>query len=371
MGAATYLRNARKLAIGLMILALPLAAQTGLGVVRGTVQDSSKAVIPNAKVILTNTSTGVAQESQSNTDGIYYFGSVQLGPHTLTVEAQGFKKWDGTFSVDAGQTVVIDPNMEVGSLQSAVEVTGAAPTITLEGAQVSDVKDALRIHDLPLNQRQISQLFDLTPGVVGGGNPRTNGMKVGATEMNFDGMSMVDRFGGGIARMQPGLDTVQEFRVETAGSGAQFSRPATIDVVSRSGSNELHGALFETFRDNADGLRARARSDGNTPSKYIRNEYGGYAAGPVLVPGLYNGKNKTFWMFDWEGMKQRQNKFATTGVPLASMWNGDLSNITDFNGNAYTIYDPATTTGPNGARQPFSGNMIPASRISQYAKIFQ
>jgi hypothetical protein len=368
---ATYLQNARKLAISLTLLALPLAAQTGLGVVRGTVQDASKAVIPNAKVILTNTDTGVARESTSNTDGIYYFGSVQIGPYTLVVEAQGFKKWDGTFSVDAGQTVVIDPGMEVGSLQSAVEVTGAAPAITLEGAQVSDVKDALRIHDLPLNQRQISQLFDLTPGVVGGGNPRTNGMKVGATEMNFDGMSMVDRFGGGIARMQPGLDTVQEFRIETAGSGAQFSRPATIDVVSRSGTNELHGALFETFRDNADGLRARQRQDGNTPSKYIRNEYGGYAAGPVLIPKLYNGKNKTFWMFDWEGMKQRQNKFATTGVPLPSMWNGDLSNITDFNGNAYTIYDPASTHGPNGTRQPFAGNVIPTSRISQYAKIFQ
>jgi carboxypeptidase family protein len=355
---------------GLALMILPMAGQTGLGVVHGTVQDASKAVIPSAKVTLTNTSTGIARESQSNTDGIYYFGSVQLGPYTLSVEAQGFKKWEGTFTVEAGQTAVIDPNMEVGSLQSAVEVTGVAPTITTEGSQVADVKDALRIHDLPLNQRQISQLFDLTPGVVGGSSPRTNGMKVGATEMNFDGMSMVDRFGGGISRMQPGLDTVQEFRIETAGSGAQYSRPATIDVVSRSGTNELHGALFETFRDNADGLRARQRQDGNTPSKYIRNEYGGYVAGPVLVPGLYNGKNKTFWMFDWEGMKQRQNRFAITGVPLASMWAGDLSNITDFNGNAYTIYDPATTE-PNGTRQPFQGNVIPTSRISQYAKIFQ
>lgn len=371
MGVPTYLQRARTLAIGLMIMALPVAAQTGLGVVRGTVQDASKAVVPNAKVILTNTATGVARDSLSNADGIYYFGSVQLGPYSLSVEAQGFKKWEGTFSVEAGQTVIIDPSMEVGSLQSAVEVTGVAPTITTQGSEVADVKDALRIHDLPLNQRQISQLFDLTPGVVGGANPRTNGMKVGATEMNFDGMSMVDRFGGGIARMQPGLDTVQEFRIETAGSGAQYSRPATIDVVSRSGSNELHGALFETFRDNAYGLRARQRTDGNTPAKYIRNEYGGYASGPVLIPKLYNGRNKTFWMVDWEGMKQRQNKFATTGVPLASMWNGDLSNITDFSGNQYTIYDPATTSGPNGVRQPFPNNAIPQSRISQYAKIFQ
>ncbi|HKW97657.1 MAG TPA: carboxypeptidase-like regulatory domain-containing protein [Bryobacteraceae bacterium] len=351
--------------------ALPLAAQTGLGIVRGTVQDASKAVIPNAKVTLTNTATGVARESQTNAAGIYYFGAIPIGPYSLDVEAEGFKKWQGTMDVQVGQTVVVDPTMEVGSLQSAVEVTGAAPTIDTQGSQVADVKDALRIHDLPLNGRQISQLFDLTPGVVGGGNPRTNGMKVGATEMNFDGMSMVDRFGGGISRMQPGLDTVQEFRIETAGSGAQYSRPATIDVASRSGTNEFHGALFETFRDNAAGLRARQRQDGNTPAKYIRNEYGGYAGGPVLVPGLYNGKNKTFWLFDWEGMKQRQNRFAITGVPTASMWQGDLSNITDFNGDQFTLYDPKTTSGPNGVRQPFPGNKIPQNYISQYAAIFQ
>ncbi|HJZ96192.1 MAG TPA: TonB-dependent receptor [Candidatus Solibacter sp.] len=348
-----------------------MAAQTGLGVVRGTVQDASKAVIPNAKVTLTNTATGVGRVADTNAAGIFYFGSAALDSYTLVVEAQGFKKWEGTLTVQAGQTVVIDPTMDVGSLESTVEVKSAAPTIETQGSQVADVKDALRIHDLPLNQRQISQLFDLTPGVVGGGNPRTNGMKVGATEMNFDGMSMVDRFGGGISRMQPGLDTVQEFRIETAGSAAQYSRPATIDVVSRSGSNEFHGALFETFRDNAAGLRARQRQDGNTAAKYIRNEYGGWAGGPVLIPRLYNGKSKTFWMVNWEGMKQRQNQFATTGVPTAAMWNGDLSNITDFNGNAYTIYDPTTTSGPNGARLPFPNNVIPAERISQTAKIFQ
>ncbi len=371
MGLSTSLPYARKFFLTLALAALPVAAQTGLGVVRGTVTDASKSVIPNAKVTLTDSATGVARTVDTNAAGIYYFGSAALDPYTLVVEAQGFKKWEGTLTVQAGQTVVIDPTMDVGSLESTVEVKGAAPTIETQGSQVADVKDALRIHDLPLNQRQISQLFDLTPGVVGGGNPRTNGMKVGATEMNFDGMSMVDRFGGGISRMQPGLDTVQEFRIETAGSAAQYSRPATIDVVSRSGSNEFHGGLFETFRDNADGLRARQRQDGNTAAKYIRNEYGGWAGGPVLIPKLYNGKNKTFWMVNWEGMKQRQNQFATTGVPTAAMWNGDLSNITDFNGNAYTLYDPTTTTGPNGARLPFPNNVIPSDRISQTAKIFQ
>ena len=371
MDLGTSLRHARKLGLALALVAMPLAAQTGSGVVRGTVEDASKSVIPNAKVTLANSATGVAQSSQTNAAGIYYFGAVQIGPYTLDVEAQGFKKWSGTLTVQAGQTVVVDPAMEVGSLQATVEVSSAAPVVSTEGSQVADVKDALRIHDLPLNGRVIANLFNLTPGVEGGGNPRTNGMKVGSTEMNLDGISMVDRFGGGIARVQPGLDTVQEFRIETAGSGAQFSRPATVELVSRSGSNEIRGALFETFRDNAAGLRARQRQDGNTSAKLIRNEYGGWAGGPVLIPKLYNGKNKTFWFFDWEGMKQRQNKFATTGVATPAMWNGDLSNITDTNGDKYTLYDPLTTSGPNGTRQPFANNVIPSNRLNPVAGVMQ
>jgi len=141
-------------------------------------------------------------------------------------------------------------------------------------------------------------------------------------------------------------------------------------MVTRSGTNQLHGAGFETFRSNAEGLRARQRQDGNTSAKYIRNEYGGYLAGPVWIPKLYNGKNKTFWFFDYEGLKLRQNQFAITAVPTASMWNGDLSSITDTSGDRFTIYDPGTT-GPNGVRSPFPNNVIPANRISQTAKTFQ
>lgn len=371
MGFVTSLRNARKIVLALALVAMPVAAQTGLGVVQGTVQDASNAVVPNAKVALLNTATGVERNSVTNAAGIYYFSSVPIGPYTLGVEATGFKKWEGTLKVEAGQTVVIDATMEIGSLQAAVEVTAGAPVISTQGSQVSDVKDALRIHDLPLNGRQISNLFDLTPGVEGSGNPRTNGMKVGSTEMLLDGISYVDRFGGGISRVQPGLDTIQEFRIETAGSGAQFGRPATIELVTRSGSNALHGALFETFRDNADGLRARQRQDGNVASKYVRNEYGGWAGGPVWIPGVYNGKNKTFWFFDWEGMKLRQHNFASTGVPTAAMWNGDFSNMTDINANVYTIYDPFSTSGPNGTRTPFHNNQIPASYLNPVGKIME
>src|SRR5690349_7643886 len=131
MGGATYLMYTRKLfLLSLAFVALPVAAQTGLGVVRGTVQDASKAVIPNAKVILTNRGTGAAHNTDTNAAGIYYFGAVPIGPYTLVVESSGFKKWEGTLTLQAGQTAVIEPAMEVGSLENTVEVTGAAPVVT-------------------------------------------------------------------------------------------------------------------------------------------------------------------------------------------------------------------------------------------------
>jgi hypothetical protein len=353
----TFLHRVRKCFAGLFLAALPIAAQTGLGVVRGTVTDATHAVIPQAKVTLTNTATGVVDASQSSAAGVFYFGAVRPGPYTLAVEVSHFKKWSGTLQLEVGQTLVIDPALEVGSLEATVEVTGAAPVIATEGAQVSDVKDALQIHELPLNGRVITNLFNLTPGVEGGGNPRVNGMKVGSAEMLLDGVSLVDRFGGGMARVQPGLDTIQEYRVETAGSGAQYSRPATVSLVTKSGTNEIHGSAFETHRNNFGGLRARQRQDGgSTPPEYIRNEYGASAGGPII-------KNKTFWFFSYEGQKQRQAKFAQAQVPTDAIWGGDFSGATDTNSQAITMFDPLSTRA-DGTRSPFPGNKIPQDRIA-------
>ncbi len=154
--------------------------------------------------------------------------------------------------------------MEVGDISTTVEVTSAAPTINTASTEISNVKDFARIRDLPLNGRSISNLFDLTPGVEGGGNARVNGMKVGSLEITLDGISLVDRFGGGIARIQPGLDVVQEFRIETVGSDARYSRPATVTMVTRSGTNTFHGSAFEHApqqHGRAGGQTARVRPE--------------------------------------------------------------------------------------------------------------
>lgn len=349
-----------KLFFLVVLCCLPLAAQSGLGTIRGTVTDASSAIVPGATVTLTNTTTGVMQKADSSSAGVYYFGAVRPGPYTLVVEAAGFKKWSGTLVLVAGDSAVIDPRMEVGTIDSIVEVSDAAPIIATEGAQVSDVKDALRIRQLPLNGRLITNLFDLTPGIEGGANPRANGMKVGSVEMTLDGVSLVDRFGGGMARVQPGLDTIQEFRVETAGSNAQYSRPSTVSLVTRSGTNEIHGTTFWTHRNNFGGLRARQRQDFFTrPPQYIRNEYGALVSGPIV-------KNKTFWLFSFEGQKERQARFAQAQVPTDAIWGGDFSNATTVNNEPLTIYDPLTTA-PDGTRQPFPGNRIPSNRIAPIA----
>ena len=160
----------RALFVSVSMLAVPISAQTGLGVVRGVVQDSSEAAVPSARVTLTEATKGIAREAQTNASGIYYFGSVPIGQYSLVVEAAGFKKWDGRLEVQAGQTVTVDPSLQIGELQATVEVEAAAVAIATEGAQISDIKDAQRIHDLPLNGRQVSNLFTLTPGVEGGFN---------------------------------------------------------------------------------------------------------------------------------------------------------------------------------------------------------
>src|SRR5262245_22429101 len=153
--------------IGILVASIPVLAQTGRGVIRGVVRDANQAVVPGANVTITNDRTGVAQTTQSNGEGIYYFGAVPIGPYTLVAEVSGFKKWSTKLDLQVGQTAAVDVALELGNVETVVDVVAAAPPITTESAEVSDVKDFQRIQQLPLNGRQISQLFVLTPGVEG------------------------------------------------------------------------------------------------------------------------------------------------------------------------------------------------------------
>lgn len=361
-----FKRLARAIPVALSFCALAFA-QSGNGIVKGTILDATGATVGGAAIRLTNTETNVVRNTVAGDGGLYYFGEIPPGKYSLSVEKTGFKRWTGEFALQVGQSATVDAPMQLGEVTSTVEVRDAAPVITTEGMQISDVKDSVRIRQLPLNGRSVSNLFNLTAGVEGGGAARVNGLKVGSMEILQDGVSIVDRFGGGINRVQPGLDTVQEFRIETNGSNARYSRPATVTLITRSGTNNFHGAAFETHRNNGGGLRARARQDGNTAAKLIRNEFGVSTGGPIIIPKLYNGKNKSFFFVAYEGLRQRQVSFYNDVVPTDAMWNGNFNDIIDNNGVRSTIYDPLTTNAA-GARLPFTGNQIPSARLSPIFK---
>lgn len=335
-------------------------AQSTAGTVRGMVKDPSGAAVPSAAVTLLNVETRSVRQAQSDENGLYSFPNTFPGKYQLLVEAQGFKKWSGNLELQVQQLAVIDPGMEIGDLAAAVEVRAVTPVIAAESSSIANVTESERIRDMPLNGMDITQLFQLTPGVEAGSySPHVAGMNPGAAEILQDGGSIVDRMRGGLPRVNLALDTIQEFGVDT-NSTAQFSHPATITMVTKSGTNEFHGSVFEKFRNNAAGLRARARQDGNNPDPYKRNEFGASAGGPVRIPGLYNGKDRTFWFFSFQGMRLREYSSTQDIVPTEAMWKGDFSNLDDGAGHPYTIYDPYSTTA-SGTRTPFTGNMIPST----------
>ncbi|PYV15749.1 MAG: hypothetical protein DMG21_14155, partial [Acidobacteria bacterium] len=382
-----------QLLIGLFLLALALPVafgQTGNGTVSGTVHDPAGAVVPAAKVTITHTETGVVRTTESSSVGIYYFGSLPIGPYKVSVEKGGFASWAGTFTLAVGQDAVVNVDLSMGGTSTTVEVKGAAAPIEVAKGTVSDVRESDQIRDLPLNGRAIGLLFGLTPGVEGGANTggasggaRVNGMKVGSLDINLDGITQVDRFGGGMTRVQPGIETIQEFRIETVGSDASFDQPATVILATRSGANQIHGGAYEYNRDNSV-FPTRLRSDPVTvpdakgnPTKFrlpelIKNEFGGFIGGPVVLPHIYNGHDKTFWFFDYEGLRQqRRSDPLFHVVPTQAMWNGDLSNAVD-NGSPCTvsptcpllytplvIYNPTTTDPTTFQRTAFTNNQIP------------
>lgn len=219
-------------------------------------------------------------------------------------------------------------------------VGDVSPVIVTESPTLGQVVERSRIEQLPLNGRLLTTLVDATtPGVDSG---RVFGLRETAFEYVLDGAVLKNRDTGGHTGRPPGLDTIAEFKVETNNSSARMNRPASTLIVTRSGSNEVHGSLFETHRNNAIGL-ARRRQDYYTKAPHlVRNEFGGSLGGPVWLPKIYNGRNRTFFFGAWEGYRLRQGTTTSTTVPTAEMREGDFSGLIDSLGRPITF----TTHGP-------------------------
>ncbi|HEY1744296.1 MAG TPA: TonB-dependent receptor [Granulicella sp.] len=364
-------------------VALPLCAQSGAGRVQGTVRDSSGAVVQGASVSIRNVEQGTETDVSSDQHGLFVAPSLPIGEYVVQVTARGFERWKGHMVLRVNQTAEVDPTLAVGSDTQQVTVVGdVTPLVNTENQTIGATLDKSRIQELPENGRSISNLVLLTtPGIAPGGY--VNGSSTSAFEYTQDGSVLANQDAGGPAQKLPDPDTIAEVKVETANSSAKFNRPSTAILTTKSGTNQLHGSVYETARNNSFGI-AKARQDTFTRApEYIRSEFGASVGGLILIPHLYDGRDKSFFFVSYAGVELRQQLNQLFAVPTDAQRGGDFSGLLASNGSLYTIYDPATTaTSANCAnsgasnsaaaspscRSPFPGNQIPIGRISPLAQ---
>ncbi|MCZ2079279.1 MAG: TonB-dependent receptor [Bryobacteraceae bacterium] len=360
-----------------VVLTTPAWPQASTATVSGTVRDQSAAVVPTASVTLSNTATGVSSTTLTNTTGFYIFAGVVPGPYNLLVEAPGMQKFEGKLTVQVQQSAVVDAVLKLGQTATEVTVRDVTPIVTVDNPTLSHVLERERIEQLPVNGRFITELLQTVPGLeqeteYDSVSTRAFGMRRGSTEFVLDGASTTDRLMGGVFRRPAGLDTIQEFKVETNVSSAKLARPATVIMSTKSGTNQLHGSAFETHRNNGIG-KARTRTDFyEKPPQLIRNEFGVSAGAPVFLPKLYNGKNRTFWFFAYEAHRNMTASTQGYSLPTPAMRNGDFRGLIDSQGRQLKIYDPWTTNPQTWERQQISYNgqlnVIDPNRISPLMK---
>ena len=345
-----------------------LLAQSGAGTIQGTVQDPTLAAIPDAKIQTINIATGVTFDTTANSAGFFALKGLTAGTYRVTVSAAGMKKSESTITLQNGQVLVYNPQLTVGEVSEKVTVSGETIQLaTYDSGTVNTQLDASRIAQLPQNGRNVLGLAQNTvPGLEGGGT-RANGLMGEAMEYSQDGAPMTNRnFGSPSNTAQailPDPDSVQEVRFETLNSSAQFATPATVMLTTKSGTNQLHGSVFETARNNYFGI-AKARQDPSNlvAPKLIRNEWGGSVGGPINIPKVYDGRNKTFFFYAFERFSLRRASQQLMSVPTMAMRQGDFSGLINSAGVLQQLYDPSTTTGAALTRRPRSSRSRPWPR---------
>lgn len=350
-------------------LAVPARAQTSAGTVRGTVRDQSGGVVPGAEVTLTNSATGVETRTLTNETGFYVFPALTPGSYRIAVESPGMRKFEASLTVQVQQAAAVDAVLAIAQTVSEIVVSDVTPIVNTDNPTLGHVLERQRIDQLPINGRNLQSLLVTVPGMEGN---RAYGLREGSHEFVIDGAALSDKLWGGIVRRPPGLDTIEEFKVENNNSSAKFTRPTTVVMSTRSGTNALHGSLFETHRNNALGKARRREEYYGKPPQLIRNEYGASAGGPLIIPGLYRGRNRTFWFAAYEGSRNMNPQTQSYRVPTEAMRNGDFRGLIDSQGRLLRIYDPYTTDSSSWSRQQvaYQGqlNVIDPARISPLAK---
>ena len=364
------------------LLCLPAHAQTITASLGGAVRDPSGAAVPNAKVRLVNTATGVETGVETATDGSFLAPSLPPGPYSLAAEAPGFKRAQRTGIVlEVNQSARLDLTLEVGAVTETVEVSASALLLETATSAVGQVISNRSIVNLPLNQRNPYALVLLAPGVHGNigfqfnnMNFSVNGGRPGSNEILIDGIPSSPPLVNPIQGFSvfPSVDAVQEFKVQSNNYSAEFGRSggSVVNLIYKSGTNQLHGSLFEFLRNSVlDANDFFANSRGVKLGSFKRNQFGASAGGPVVIPRLVDGRNRTFFFVTYEGLRQRAAENLLTTAPTALQRAGDFSQTRNAAGQLIVIHDPVTTTasGSGFTRQAFPGNRLPANRIDAVA----
>jgi len=333
----------------------------------GNVTDASSAQIAQAKVTAVNSASNDTYTTTTNADGFYTFQFVRIGTYNITVQKDGFQLITRKgVTVDANQTVRADFSLAVGKVSEHVEVTASNPPISTDNASVKEIIGQQSIAELPLNGRDTLQLAITTPGVIQG-LKGTNGTPPGEdfigagsreieNSVTLDGISIVNNLIT-TTNFHPSADSIQEFEVQTGTYTAQYGAylGAHLNLITKTGTNGLHGAAWEFLRN--DDLDARPYFLSHTAPKtpLHQNQFGFEVAGPIIIPKLYDGRNKTFFMADYEGLRDisSSTSLATTFTPL--METGNFSQL-----STQLLYP--------GTKTPIPGNIIPASLLSPQAQ---
>jgi len=361
----------------------PLRAQVATGNIRGTVLDSSEAVIPNAAVTLTNVSTGLTRSVTCNERGDFDAPSMPLGDYQIAAEASGFQKKIITgVTLQVDQTAVFRIVLQPGAVNEVVEITGAPPVLDSETSSLGQVIENKRVVELPLNGRNpfalgllsggATPFYGLTsnlPFMAGGGRMSANDILLDGADDNLRNFAgAVGRAGVGYV---PSVDAVEEFKVKTNNFSAEYGHSAgyTVNATIKAGTNLYHGSLYEFLRnDKLDANNFVSNFSRQPKAEFRQNQFGGALGGPVRLP-YYNGHNKTFFFGDFQETQIRQSAGSTlSDIPPVSFRQGNFSNA------GTPIYDPATRViGPTGVvtDEPFAGNVIPASRIDPTVQAVQ
>lgn len=361
--------------LALSPFALWVKAQGLDGSIAGVVFDGGGAVVPNARVTLTNEATGFNREVTTNNQGQYVAYSLPTGPYRITAEAQGFQRLvrSGT-RLSAADALTVDLTLTLGDVQQTVEVTETQPLLQAQTAMVSSLVTNEKIVEIPLQSRTFTGLLLLSPGATtgssgnlttspyamrGNANISVNGSSAQNNSYFIDGMVNRNLWLSTLI-MVPTVDSIQEMRVLTSNYTAEYGIAAgAITIVqTKSGTNGLHGSLYEFLRnDKLDANNFFNNRSGVERPAFRRNEFGGTVGGPIR-------KDRTFFFADYQGIRVRQPLSTISTIPTLAQRN--MVTTGDFSGLGATIYDPQTVV--NNVRSPFAGNRIPLSRIDPAAR---